>query len=284
MRIGWIGLGKLGLPMARHAARAGTLRGHDRDMARLAGEPGIGPAESAAALAGWADILLLSLPDDGALRAVAAELAPRLGPETVVVDTSTVSPRACDAVRALLGDRYLAAPVSGSTATAEAAALTLFCSGPEAALARARPVLETFSRAIHHLGPGAEARWMKLAVNHFVGTTAQVAAEALTLARRGGVDWGRALDVLGASVAASPLVGYKLAPLRARDFAPAFSVAQMEKDMRLVAEAAAAAGTPGRLAALVHGLYRDQAATDLAALDFFAAILAAERAAGLPEP
>lgn len=283
-RVGWVGLGKLGAPMARHAAARFPLRAVDRDPARLAEVAGAEAAESLPALAAWADVLVLSLPDDAALRTVAEEAAPHLQPDAVLVDTSTVSPAACDAVRARLGDAYLAAPVSGSTATAERAALTLFCSGPAEALDRVRPVLATFANTIFHLGRGAEARWMKLAINHFVGTTAQVAAEAITLARAGGVPWQQALDVLGASAAASPLVAYKLPPLRARDFSPAFSVRQMEKDMGLVAAAAQSAGVPCAVAALVRDLYRDQGAGPLGELDFFAAILAAERAAHLPEP
>jgi 3-hydroxyisobutyrate dehydrogenase-like beta-hydroxyacid dehydrogenase len=90
--------------------------------------------------------------------------------------------------------------------------------------------------------------------------------------------------VLGSSVAASPLVAYKLDSLRRRDFAPAFSVAQMLKDMSLAVAAGEATGVPMPVAALVRDLYAEQTGTDLRDLDFFAALLAAERRAGLGEP
>ena len=291
MNVGWIGLGKLGAPMARHVAAGGqALRALDTNPARLAAVPGAEAAESIAALAAWAEVLVTSLPDDAALRAVA--LGPQgalahLAPGGVLAETSTVSPQACAELRAMAearGALYLAAPVSGSTATAEAAALTLFCSGPAAALERARPVLARFARAIHLVGGREEARFLKLAINHFVGSTAQVAAEALTLARKGGVAWETLLEVLGQSVAASPLIAYKLDPLRRRDFAPAFTVTQMVKDMSLAVAAGEAAGVAMPLAALVRNAFRRQAAGGLAELDFFAALLEAERAAGLGEP
>ncbi|GJD51199.1 3-hydroxyisobutyrate dehydrogenase [Methylobacterium crusticola] len=289
MRIAWIGAGKLGAPMARHVVAAGhDVALADTDPARLALVPGARPARDAAGAADGAGLAVTSLPDDRALRAVVLEggLLARLRPGAVLVDTSTVSPQACEAVRReaeARGVLYLAAPVSGSTATAEAAALTLLASGPAAALEQARPALATFARAIHHVGEGAEARYLKLAVNHFVGSTAQVAAEALTLARRGGVAWDTILDVLGSSAAASPLIAYKLDPLRRRDFAPAFSVAQMRKDMSLCVAAGEAVGVAMPVADLVRAAYARQEA-DLGALDFFAAVLEAERGAGLGEP
>ncbi|WP_018261774.1 NAD(P)-dependent oxidoreductase [Methylobacterium sp. WSM2598] len=289
MRIGWIGLGKLGAPMARHLVAAGhAVLAFDRDPGRLAAVPGAEAADLPGVAA--CGVVVTSLPDDAALAAVALGpegLLARMAPDGVLVETSTVSPETSAALREAAeagGILYLAAPVSGSTATAEAAALTLFCSGPETALERARPLLATFARTIHAVGPGEEARFLKLAINHFVGSTAQVAAEALTLARRGGVAWDTVLAVLGSSVAASPLVAYKLDPLRRRDFSPAFSIAQMLKDMSLGVAAGEAVGVAMPVAALVRDLYAAQAGTDLRDLDFFAALLAAERGAGLGEP
>ncbi|AWN53071.1 NAD(P)-dependent oxidoreductase [Methylobacterium sp. 17Sr1-1] len=293
MQTGWIGLGKLGAPMAGHLARHLVAAGQpllalDRDPGRLAAVPGA----EAATLDRIADcsLVITSLPDDASLRAVAlgAEgLLARMRRDAVLVETSTVSPETSAVLRRAAEARgvlTLAAPVSGSTATAEAAALTLFCSGPEAALERVRPLLSTFARTIHVVGAGEEARYLKLAINHFVGSTAQIAAEALTLARKGGVAWETILAVLGSSVAASPLVAYKLDPLRRRDFAPAFSIAQMLKDMSLAVAAGEASGVAMPVAALVRDLYAEQTGTDLRDLDFFAALLAAERRAGLGEP
>ncbi|MBV8915546.1 MAG: NAD(P)-dependent oxidoreductase [Acetobacteraceae bacterium] len=279
MRVGWIGLGKMGAPMAVHVAGAFPLLAHDRDPARVH----VVPRATAATTEDLAraDVVVTSLPDDEALEAVGAELVPHLRSETILVETSTVSPQASARLRARGHLLTLASPVSGSTAIAQAAALTLFCSGPAEALERARPVLARFARNIYHVGDGEEARYLKLALNHFLGSTAQIAAEALTLARRGGVAWDVMLEVLAASPAASPLIAHKLEPLRRRDFSPAFTIAQMARDMGLTADAA---GPDAPIAALVRDAYRRQAGGGLAELDFFAAVLEAERRAGLGEP
>ena len=282
MHVGWIGLGKLGTPMARHVVAAGhSVLATDRDLTRLQDLPG---AEASC------EVVVTSLPDDGAMRAVtlgAGGLLEHMRQGTIFVETSTVSPTASAEVRKVAearGVQYLAAPVSGSTATAAAAALTLFCSGPEAAFARARPILGTFAKAIHMVGPAEEARYLKLAINHFVGSTAQIAAEAFTLARKGGVAWGTILDVLATSAAASPLIAYKLGPLRHRDFRAAFSISQMLKDMSLGVQVGEACGVAMPVAALVRDLYAEQVREGLADLDFFAALLAAERRANLTDP
>ena len=140
---------------------------------------------------------------------------------------------------------------------------------------------------LHHLSLGIHVERARHFVKHqHVWIVVQRArdAEALTLARKGGVAWETILAVLGSSVAASPLVAYKLDPLRRRDFAPAFSIAQMLKDMSLAVAAGEAAGVAMPVAALVRDLYAEQDGTDLRDLDFFAALLAAERRAGLGEP
>ena len=292
-RIGWVGLGKMGLPMSARLAAAGhDVVAYDVNaQARAAGEAqGCRAATDIGALAAASGIVISMVPDDAALRAVAlgeAGVLAHLAPGAVYIDMSTVSPDACTAVRAAAeaaGAAYLAAPVSGSTQTAQAGALTIMVSGPAAAFARAAPVFDAMGQTVVHVGDGAQARYMKLAVNHLVGSTAQVVAEALALGRKGGIAWDVLLDVLGRSVVASPLIGYKLAPLRARDFSPAFTVAQMQKDMRLVAEAMAAAGIDAPLAGEVARLFAAQAGAGLATSDFFAAVLDVERRSGLGEP
>lgn len=295
--IGWIGLGKMGLPMSGRLVAAGhAVTAYDVDAdARAAGRAqGCATAASIAQAAAGAGVVISMVPDDAALRGVAlgeAGVLAHLAPGAVYIDMSTVSPDACAAVRAAVraaaeaaGAAYLAAPVSGSTQTARAGALTIMVSGPEAAYARAAPILGAMGQTVVHVGDGAQARFMKLAVNHLVGSTAQVVAEALTLGRKGGIAWDVLLDVLGRSVVASPLIGYKLAPLRARDFSPAFTVAQMQKDMRLVAEAMAAAGIAAPLADEVARLFAAQAGAGLASRDFFSAIVDVERRSGLGEP
>jgi 3-hydroxyisobutyrate dehydrogenase len=289
-RLGWIGLGKMGTPICRNLlAKAFPLAVYDIDPARagVLAEQGARPAADLAALAAGADVVLSMVPDDDALRtAVLGQggVLAQMAPGSVYVDLSTVSPRASEEVAAAAeagGVGYVCAPVSGSTVLAEQAALTVFASGPADAYRRCEPVFAALAARQYYVGTDQQARYLKLAVNHFVGTTAVVMAEALALGRKGGLDWAQMLEVIGASVAASPLVKYKLEPLKQRDFAPAFSAAQMLKDMSLVAGAGAAEGVAMPLAALVRDRYADYAA-NAAGRDFFGIVEDVEARSGLP--
>jgi 3-hydroxyisobutyrate dehydrogenase-like beta-hydroxyacid dehydrogenase len=290
VRVGWIGTGKLGLPMARRLRAAGhAVAAVDSGPAQrqAAAAAGLTVGGSIPALVEAAEVVVSTIPDDAALRAVAAELVPALGDGRLWVEMSTVAPAAWEAVRGAAGAaaaRLVAAPVSGSTVAAEAGQLFVMVSGAPEAVARVRPLLAAFGPQVLTVGEGGEARYLKLAINHMVGSTAQLLAEALALGRSGGLDWRVMLDAIGASAVASPLVRYKLAPLLARDFAPAFTTRQMIKDMGLVAEACALSGVPAPLAGLVLERYRAQEAAGMGEDDFFAAVRLVERAAGLAEP
>jgi 3-hydroxyisobutyrate dehydrogenase-like beta-hydroxyacid dehydrogenase len=286
MRVGWVGLGKMGRPMALHVANAGyALHVFDRDPKSVADFASVAPSLDLVSLAWECDVVVTSLPDDKAFETVLSTILRHLPKQGIVIDTSTVSPAACSGVRHLAGDKaYLAAPVSGSTAAAAAAKLTVFVSGPSAAFEDVKPLLSCFAAQIFHVGDQDQARFLKLAINHFIGSTGQVAAEAFALARKGRVRWSVLLDVLGQSAAASPLLIQKIEHLRRRDFSPSFTIAQMAKDMRLVVAAGAASKVEMPLARFVADSFGEQATDDLAHLDFFAAILAAEERSGLPAP
>jgi 3-hydroxyisobutyrate dehydrogenase-like beta-hydroxyacid dehydrogenase len=290
--LGWIGLGKMGFPICGNLAKAGfALRVYDIDPARgaaLAANKGTTAAASLEGAAMSADIVLSMVPDDAALRAVAlgeGGVLAAMQPGSIYVDLSTVSPDvsvevATEAARR--GVRYLRAPVSGSTALAESAGLTVLASGPADAFHAVEAVFSAMARQCHYVGEGDQARYMKLAINHLVGSTAVLVAEALTLGRKGGLDWDTMLTVLGDSVAASPLVKYKLEPLRRRDFAAAFSASQMLKDMSLVAGAGAAAGVDMPAARLVRDRFTTYATGENANKDFFAIVEDVEATASLP--
>jgi 3-hydroxyisobutyrate dehydrogenase-like beta-hydroxyacid dehydrogenase len=266
-RVGWVGLGLIGLPMAARLAAAGwEVRGHDidRDRLRLAGERGIEPAASLEDAIAGARFIFTSLPNEQVL----VELAPRLAGDAIWIETSTVGPVA--SAKAGQGRAsYLRAPISGSTALAEAGTLTTFVSGPKGAFEAARPALGAYSRAQIWVGEGDEARYAKLAVNLMVAVTAGMMGEALALAKSGGIDWSTILDVIGDSVVASPLVKYKLDPLRRHDFTPAATGALVLKDLDLMLEAARHAGLELPLAAHVRELYRALDESRLAGEDFF---------------
>jgi 3-hydroxyisobutyrate dehydrogenase-like beta-hydroxyacid dehydrogenase len=156
-------------------------------------------------------------------------------------------------------------------------------SGPRDAFDAAREALKAYSRAQVWLGEAEEARYAKLAVNLMVAVTAGMMGEALALARKGGIGWEAMLDLIGESVVASPLVKYKLEPLRRRDFTPAATSALLLKDLDLMVEAARQAGVAVPLASHMQAVYRGMMDSGLADEDFFSVVKVAQREAGLPE-
>lgn len=288
--LAWIGLGKLGLPMAARIVAAGhTLVGFDRAAERMnAAEqrqvPLAADAESAVA---HATAVLTSLPDDRSMIAALVGddgLLARMAPGAILVETSTVSPEASQIVAAEADRRgiaYLRAPVSGNPVLAERGELTVLASGPLAAFERVRPALAAFSRAQHHLGEQEQARYAKLSINLMIAVSAGMIAEALTLARKGGVDPGQMLDLMADSAVGSPMVKYKAPPLKAGDYSSTFSCRQMAKDLDLILAAARGTDTAAPLAAQLRETYSALIATGEGDTDFIATVLHAARLAGL---
>ena len=275
--------------MAARLASAGwQVGGFDinAERLRLASTRGINVAASASEAVEGAKIVFTSLPTETALVELSRSLAAALPADTILVETSTVGPvasaKAADALRAR-GIAYLRAPISGSVNLAETGALTTFVSGPKASFLAAKEALAAYSRAQIWLGEAEEARYAKLAVNLMVAVTAGMMGETLALARKGGISWQAILDLLGESVVASPLVKYKLEPLRRRDFTPTATGALLTKDLDLIVEAARQAGVPAPLASHMLSVYRSMDSA-LSAEDFFSVVKLTERAAGLGEP
>jgi 3-hydroxyisobutyrate dehydrogenase-like beta-hydroxyacid dehydrogenase len=291
-RIGWIGLGKMGEPMARRLRAAGVdLTVHNRSVARaerLAAD-GASVAATPADTARGASVLFAMLADDAALRSTL------LGPSgaiaqmamgSILVEMSTVSPDiSAEIARATeaRGVGYLRAPVSGSVTFAEAGKLTVLASGPGAAYQSALPLLQYLSARQFHVGEGCEARVLKLSVNMMVGLSAAMIGEALALGLKHGLDRDRMLEVIGASAVASPLIGYKIDMLRRRDYAAAFEAQMMAKDFDLILGAARASATPMPLTAQVREGFSALVAQGDGEADFFKYAELAAAAAGLGE-
>lgn len=279
-RAGWIGLGKMGGAMVRHIADVpGGLVVSDPVVDHLSPLLAAG-ATRAANLCDLAccDIVFATIPNDAVLREVAlgAEgLAARLKAGATFVEMSTVSPRCSREVAEAFeraGVHYLRAPISGSTAMAEAASLTILASGPRTGWDVARPFLERMSQRQFYLGEGDEARYMKLVLNALVGATSSITAEALALGGSGGLDRAAMMDVIGASAVASPLLQYKRNAIVAEDYKPAFSVTQMIKDFSLISDAGRETGVPLFVTNLVLEQYRAASNQGYADQDFFSLI------------
>lgn len=283
-RVGFIGLGKMGQPMSAHLLAAGyAVTGFDTiqknlDAARC------GCAASVVECARTSDVLFSSLPDDAALEVVGGDIAKAGSAGLIYVDTSTVSPAASARVAALMsatGVRYVRATVSGNAVVAQAANLTVMASGPRDAYDFVVPLLATFGKTHFYLGEGEQARVIKLVINLMVAVSAGMLAEALVLGEKGGLDWTQMLDILGKSAAGSPMVNYKVPPLKARDYASTFSGRQMVKDLDLILGEAARSGVPVALAAQTRQMYQAVVAQGDGDLDYIATVRLVERLAGV---
>lgn len=258
-KIGWIGLGHMGAPMAANLAKAGVpLTVYNRTPRDLPGIK-VPVAASAAEAARGADIVVTMVSDDAAEEAVLfgpGGVAEALAPGQVVVNMGTVSPKLAVSVAERLAKRGVAvldAPVSGSVKPATDATLVILVGGTAAALETARPMFELLGkRAVHFGGPGQGAR-AKLAINLMLGVVMQGLAEAVTFGEASGLDTAALLDAIGESALASPLVAIKLAAIREGNFAAAFPLKHMAKDLRLASDAAAGATIPA--AEVVRGSY-----------------------------
>lgn len=287
--IGWIGLGKMGLPICRRLREAGfgvVVYGRSEEARARAGGHGFSHVGRLADLADAADIIAASIPDDAALAGIVAGqggLAAGMRPGQVLVELSTVSPAASAEAAALLAARqigYLRAPVSGSTATAEAGALTAIVSGQLALHERLEAFFAAFTRKTFFVGEGEEARFLKIAVNGMVGATAALLAEALALAGKGGVDAATALEVIGQSAVASPVIGYKRDMIVEGRFEPAFTVEQMMKDFDILLSVGRAVHSPLPLAAQIRQQYEAAWLEGHADRDFFILVKQAADLAG----
>jgi 3-hydroxyisobutyrate dehydrogenase-like beta-hydroxyacid dehydrogenase len=243
--VGLVGTGRMGSAMAaalRAAGRHVMVYNRTRERAEaLAAQQGCELCASPGEVAAKADIVLTMLADDDAVRSVwrgPNGLLAGAGPETVLVDLSTVTP---DTIRSLEADvratgaGILDSPVSGSVTLAQAGQLTLMVGGTAEDLERARPALEPLAKSIVHVGPLGSGAAMKLAVNTVIFGLNEALAEGLVLAEAAGVERSMAYDVLAQSAVGAPYVGYKRAAFLEPEATPvAFSLDLAAKDLGLI--------------------------------------------------
>jgi 3-hydroxyisobutyrate dehydrogenase len=262
--IAFVGLGSMGLPMARNLlARGFDLRGHDLrevalDAVRAAGgTPAATPAEAAAG----ADFLILMVVSAAQAEAVLFEggALGAMRPGGTVVLMATCAPGAVEAMAARVleaGRRFVDAPVSGGAAGAAGATLTVMAAAPRETFEAARPVLDALGDKVFHVGerPGQGA--VVKTVNQLLcGVHIAVAAEALSFAERVGVDRRALLDVVGGSAASSWMLKDRGPRMLEADPAVTSAVDIFVKDLGIVLEAGREARAALPLAALAHQMF-----------------------------
>jgi 3-hydroxyisobutyrate dehydrogenase-like beta-hydroxyacid dehydrogenase len=251
MRIGFLGIGMMGAPLANNLRKAGyAVTVWNRTAARLAPlvEKGASAAATPRACSEGKDLVFTCLADERALAAVLD------GPEgalaglrrgDLLVDTSTAGTRATRAIRAQvegLGAQFVSAPLLGSRPAAEKAQLVVVAGGPAAARDRARPALHAISARLFELEDAVQAALMKLVVNSVGGAMVTALGEALALGASGGLALPAMIETLQASSFHSPIYLMKGEQIVNGDYAPRFALALAEKDQRLAQEAAADQG------------------------------------------
>jgi 3-hydroxyisobutyrate dehydrogenase-like beta-hydroxyacid dehydrogenase len=253
-RVGFAGIGRMGLPMARNVLDAGfplTVFNRTPERCDPLVEAGATLAETPADLARASDVVITMVADGDAVRALLDGPDGMLAgaePGLVLAEMSTIGPIAAREIAAHCaehGVEMLDAPVSGSIAVATAGQLTLLVGGEEGPLERARPVLDAMSKAVLHLGPSGAGAAIKLSINLIIGATVQSVSEALVVAEASGIEREAAYDAIASSVVGSTFVDYKRDAWLDPDGTPtAFTLDLMLKDLGLALELGEATGVP----------------------------------------
>lgn len=281
MRVGFIGLGAMGLPMARHLVDAGhtvTVASRSRapiDIARAFGAiEGDGPC----AVVDASEVTLLCVPSSPQVVEVLDAAMPALDAGKIVVDTSTIDPeveRAQHERVGATGARYLEAPLSGGTAGAQAGTLTLMVGGEPSTLDAARPALDPFAGLIVHVGGPGMGQVVKLCNNLLYAAQMLATAEATVMAERAGVDLGQLYEILTHATGDCAAVRTRLpAPGVLPDspasngWAPGFMTDLMAKDLDLAIGYAAKAGSPLFTSGIVRQLLGAASAAGYGREDF----------------
>ena len=285
-RVGFIGLGIMGKPMARHLLEAGhVLTVHNRSRAAVEELVAQGAAEanSPAEVARASEVVFTCLPNSPDVELVA--LGPQgivqgLQPGAIYVDMSTISPVVTKRVAAAIAARgatMLDAPVSGGQIGAENATLSIMVGGEEAAFQKVLPLLQAMGRNIVYIGASGAGQVAKAANQIVVGLTHEAIAEALVLAAKAGVDPARVVQAISGGAARCWALENRAPRVIKRDFEPGFYAAYHLKDLGIALDAAADVGAVLPVTAVVRELYRSLVSNGEGRLDHSAIIRVIER-------
>jgi 2-hydroxy-3-oxopropionate reductase len=279
-RIGFIGLGIMGAPMARNLLAAGhelTVANRSRGPVEALAADGATPAATPAEAAAGAELVITMLPDSPQVREVLA------GPDgvfagaargTLVADMSTISPVVAR------GLAMVDAPVSGGDVGAREGTLSIMAGGEAADVERARPVLDVLGARVTHVGPAGAGQVVKACNQVVVALTIEAVAEALVLGARGGVEPSVVLDVLSGGLAANKVMEVRRRNFVERDFRPGFKVDLHHKDLGIALAAARESGAVLPVTAIVDQLLQSLRRAGHGGDDHTALLTAVEQLSG----
>jgi 3-hydroxyisobutyrate dehydrogenase len=291
-RLGFVGIGYMGRPIARRLLESGfklTAYDRDHDKAEELMRYGGTAAQSIAELSASCNVVLSCLPSDEAVLDIYR------GPDgvfanavsgSVVIDMSTVYPETSQELSRLGSERgveVLDVTISGSTPAAENGLLTLFGGGDKACFDAAESIFRVIAKKYFYLGRSGSGATMKLVVNTVLGIGMQAIAEAVTLGEKAGLDRIRLLSVLSQTAVVAPAHVGKLEKAMKNDYSPQFPIRLMNKDFGLILNLAAAVGARMPAAGAAFEINARQA-DEGAEQDFSAVILQMEKYAHLASP
>jgi 3-hydroxyisobutyrate dehydrogenase-like beta-hydroxyacid dehydrogenase len=262
-KLGFIGLGLMGSRFLRRLNAEGwNVQGwnRSRDATLPLREDGLAIEKTLATLVGESDVLLSSLADDDAVRAVYLGedgVFANLQPQTIILEMSTISPDLSALLHqeaARRGANLIDLTVSGSTPAVDAGTVTLFAGGEQEIFNRCVPIFESIAKQSYLMGPATAGIRMKLVVNLLLGIGMEAIAEAVSLGEHLKLDRDLLLDVLPKTAVVAPAFSGKFAKIKSRDYSPQFPLFLMSKDMNLAGSAAEEANVElpaARAAALV---------------------------------
>jgi 2-hydroxy-3-oxopropionate reductase len=242
MKVAFLGLGIMGNAMARNLVKAGnTVAVWNRSAKTI---DGARSASSPAAAARDAEVVWMCVSDTAAVERLlfaADGVASTIKSGAIVVDSSTISPSATRDFAAKLRAKsadYVDAPVTGSKIGAESAQLIFIVGGKQETLAKIEPLFSAMGKKVVHMGETGLGQSAKLAMNLQIAMIYEGFAEALTLAKRLGVQPEKLIELIQASMVRSGVIDYKAQFVLQHDWTPNFPMRLMEKDLKLVKEAA----------------------------------------------
>lgn len=285
MRIGFIGLGNMGLPMALNLKSAGyEVVGSDTtDTARaMARQKALEVVDTNAGAVRDAEVVITMLPNGEIARNVAEDVLALMEPGALLIDCSTIdvaSARAIHDMAQRAGKLSLDAPVSGGVGGAQAGSLTFMVGGGEAAFAKGAPLFEVMGKKAVHCGAGGAGQAAKICNNLLLGISMIGACESFALAQKLGLSQQKLFDVISTSSGSCwsvntycPVPGVGPDSPADHDYQPGFAASLMLKDLGLAQEAAQSVSAATPLGAHAHDLYGAMAAAGEGGRDFSAMI------------
>ncbi len=262
IKLGFIGLGVMGTPMARHLSKPYKVTVFDIDPDRVAQQAQAEPATSVQQAGQGADMVLLSLPQSEIVRDVVVGnegLIHVLQPGSVVIDTSTTEPTISKTLAQQLADKgidFLDAPVSGGEGGARDAALAIMVGGQAGIFAKAQPVLAVLAKSVVHVGDIGAGGVAKLVNNMIVGAAFSVIAEGFALAMKNGLDPAILYHAIKDGWAGSRVLDVAAPGIIEQDYTPGGTVDLLFKDIGYALSLARTHNVPVPMTAMVDEIFK----------------------------